>query len=612
MADQNSVFQIICQNGGGAAYTNMCAGSGWFPNMKQMNCPEGTILTNAHVVRNAKDIFIRLPAAHNTDIRAYVRGISSDLDIAVLELKPQQLKQVKAILSERYGTSEIPQLTLADSNSVHPKHYTSPVRPPIFARGYPLGTEYQMTTQGIVSGLKHTRNQVYIVTTATINSGNSGGPCVNEAGEVIGINSMKLVSKGVEEINMIIPSNRIKRTLPLMLDNHENIDVVHKALARILFQKQLMKLGLDAAKVEQAKSVAELMHEVDEDVDYKVVVSNWNQHNIGGFKRGKDGVVTPVTISDWFTKHVHNNPGGHSLFKQVFEKLHNNEIDEVVSMRKKGFKNFYCNPCMTEELGCGKDHGNKGNKNVADQLMSNVVVPPRILHIPKLGFTYSHGTGKPMLEYYKAPPQVKSGIIISSISRCGLFNECGFLLGDVLYSIDEQPVSDYGEVWLGSRGVSLNVLDVLSSVDWGSVCVCGVLRGGSCVELEFRYRELRGVSAGELRLLDSVLDVGVLRGEVLGVKGVELKPLRLNDVLEYKMLNYMGDEHAHKFRIMVSNIDTHSTAYHAKSIRPGDILSTFNEKPIPNNWKDFAQMVSEHPEDQPLHLTTESNRIIVL
>ena len=240
MADQNSVFQIICQNGGGAAYSNMCAGSGWFPNIKQMNCPEGTILTNAHVVRNAKDIFIRLPAAHNTDIRAYVRGISSDLDIAVLELKPQQLKQVKAILSERYGTSEIPQLTLADSNSVHPKHYTSPVRPPIFARGYPLGTEYQMTTQGIVSGLKHTRNQVYIVTTATINSGNSGGPCVNEAGEVIGINSMKLVSKGVEEINMIIPSNRIKRTLPLMLDNHENIDVVHKALARILFQKQLI------------------------------------------------------------------------------------------------------------------------------------------------------------------------------------------------------------------------------------------------------------------------------------------------------------------------------------------------------------------------------------
>lgn len=166
MADQNSVFQIICQQPGGAAYSNMCAGSGWFPCTKQMNCPEGTILTNAHVVRNAKDIFIRLPAAHNTDIRAYVKGISSDLDIAVLELKPPQIKQVKQLLQQRYQVNEIPTLKLADSDSVHPHKYTSPVRPPIFARGYPLGTEYQMTTQGIVSGLKHTRNQVYIVTTA--------------------------------------------------------------------------------------------------------------------------------------------------------------------------------------------------------------------------------------------------------------------------------------------------------------------------------------------------------------------------------------------------------------------------------------------------------------
>ena len=120
------------------------------------------------------------------------------------------------------------------------------------------------------------------------------------------------------------------------------------------------------------------------------------------------------------------------------------------------------------------------------------------------------------------------------------------------------------------------------------------------------------MDAGELRLLDSVLDASVLNGEVLSMRGVTLKPLRLDDVIRYKKTEYMGDEHLHKFRIMVSNIDTHSAAYHAKSIRPGDILSTFNEKPIPNNWKDFVQMVSEHPEDQPLHLTTESNRIIVL
>ena len=207
MADQNSVFQIIVQQPTPQAYKNMCAGSGFFIDPVQHDVAEGTMITNAHVVRTAQDIFIRLPAAHKTDIRAYIVGMSTDYDIAVLHFMPKELQKVKDILQARYGVKEIPTLKFADSDMVHPQTFLKPKRPNVYARGYPLGTEYQMVTNGVVSGLKHTRSQCYIVTTATINGGNSGGPCVNEDGDVIGINSMKLVAKGVEEINMIIPSN---------------------------------------------------------------------------------------------------------------------------------------------------------------------------------------------------------------------------------------------------------------------------------------------------------------------------------------------------------------------------------------------------------------------
>jgi len=195
----------------------------------------------------------------------------------------------------------------------------------------------------------------------------------------------------------------------------------------------------------------------------------------------------------------------------------------------------------------------------------------------------------------------------------GLFGAQGFKKGDVLYSLDGRAVSDYGEVWCGSSGVSRNVFDVLSSVDWGGSVVVSVLRvGGECVDVDFRYSELRGSALGELRLLDSVLDASVLVKEVLGIKGVTMKPLRLNDVVNYRMANYMGDEHAHKFRIMVANIDSHTVAYHAKSIRPGDILHMVNNKPVPDNWNDFAQMMKQLDTELPLHLTTESNKIIII
>ena len=104
----------------------------------------------------------------------------------------------------------------------------------MFARGYPLGTEYQQVTDGRISGIKHAREQEYIVTTATINPGNSGGPAVNEEGNVIGINSMKI--NGAEGINMIIPSNRILRMLPHLMNNSEN----EKELERVIQAAQIM------------------------------------------------------------------------------------------------------------------------------------------------------------------------------------------------------------------------------------------------------------------------------------------------------------------------------------------------------------------------------------
>lgn len=185
------------------------------------------------------------------------------------------------------------------------------------------------------------------------------------------------------------------------------------------------------------------------------------------------------------------------------------------------------------------------------------------------------------------------------------------LEGDFLWSVDGVSISNYGELWNGN--VSLNVVDVLSGLDFGSRLKLSVLRvGGVLKEVLFCYEEQRGRALGELRLLDSVLDASVLGVEVLRVRGVTLKPLRLDDVVHYNMVNYMGDEHAHKFRIMVSNMDSHSAAYHAKTIRPGDILDKLNGKSIPNNWEDFAAMIKQHPEDVPLHIRTESNKIIIL
>ena len=95
----NSVVQIIATQSK-PAFSHMVAGSGWFP----ADYEEGIIITNAHVVNGSEAIFIRMPCAHTTDVRVYVRGISTDLDIAVLYLLGIELLQNRLYSVGHYMT----------------------------------------------------------------------------------------------------------------------------------------------------------------------------------------------------------------------------------------------------------------------------------------------------------------------------------------------------------------------------------------------------------------------------------------------------------------------------------------------------------------------------
>ena len=189
----------------------------------------------------------------------------------------------------------------------------------------------------------------------------------------------------------------------------------------------------------------------------------------------------------------------------------------------------------------------------------------------------------------------------------------GFLVGDFLHGVGGDSVSNYGEVWCSRSNVGRKLVDVLSSLDFGGVVECRVLRKVGLnvedVSVSFCYRE---GGQGELRAPLGFLDASVLSSEVYDVMGVRLKPLRLSDVLQFNLVNYMGDEHAHKFRVVISNLDTHSDAYHSKTLRPGDILSKINNQPVPNTWVDVVKVLNAHPEESPLHLTTESGKIIII
>ncbi len=148
--------------------------------------PDGVILTNTHVVDDAKEVTVRL--TDNREFRAKVIGKDPVSDVAVLRIDAKNLPTVK----------------LGDSGHVKVGEW-------VVAIGSPYGFDNSVTA-GIVSAkARSLGNDSYVPflqTDAAVNPGNSGGPLFNLRGEVIGINS-QIYSRngGFQGLSFAIPIN---------------------------------------------------------------------------------------------------------------------------------------------------------------------------------------------------------------------------------------------------------------------------------------------------------------------------------------------------------------------------------------------------------------------
>jgi serine protease Do len=147
---------------------------------------DGLILTNAHVVREAKDVTVKL--SDRREYTAKVLGLDTATDIAVL----------------RVDATDLPVVRLGDPRSLE-------VGDPVLAIGAPYGLE-QTATSGIVSAkgrsLPGDAVVPFIQTDAAVNPGNSGGPLFDGTGSVVGINS-QIYSRngGFQGVSFAIPIN---------------------------------------------------------------------------------------------------------------------------------------------------------------------------------------------------------------------------------------------------------------------------------------------------------------------------------------------------------------------------------------------------------------------
>jgi serine protease Do len=191
----------LTQSGQQGAPAQFAAGSGWIYDN------QGHIVTNAHVVQGADRVEVTY--ADGTQLRATVVGIDPDSDLAVI--KPDG------------DASKYKPLELADSEKLA-----------VGDRAIAIGNPFERAgtmTQGIVSGLHRsvaglsqtTSGGSYTIpdavqTDAALNPGNSGGPLLNNLGQVIGVNEQ--IESSVRQssgVSFAIPSNLVKQVADTLI-----------------------------------------------------------------------------------------------------------------------------------------------------------------------------------------------------------------------------------------------------------------------------------------------------------------------------------------------------------------------------------------------------------
>lgn len=212
-----SVEEVQSFFGGVTQQTSESAGTGI---IISQNDTELLIVTNNHVVEGSDTLTVTFDDA--TSVEANIKGTNSEYDVAVIAVP------LDSIPNDTMDAISV--AALGDSTSLK-------VGEPAIAIGNALGYGQSVTT-GVISALNRSVSETdqqtgqtvessakLIQTDAAINPGNSGGALVNVNGEVIGINSSKLVGETVEGVGYAIPISDVSDLIQELMNQETKTKV---------------------------------------------------------------------------------------------------------------------------------------------------------------------------------------------------------------------------------------------------------------------------------------------------------------------------------------------------------------------------------------------------
>lgn len=442
------------------------AGSGFFID------EDGYFLTNYHVAGKTKRLEISMPSVSRQRFAAELVGCKPSRDVALCRLTPAGKTKFEAFLKKEVtGTNGIiPWLPLAQENRLNPAQE-------IMALGYPLADEFKRTIghiSGISSGISVSgnNNMLFCQISAAINSGNSGGPSVNEHGEVVGINTASAIGVGVEATHYMSPVHTFRH----LIEEFKKHRILHFDLG-IYFQPTTQNiidaLGCPTSGIYVTHAPAgSFAHSVGfRQGDIIMMINNQALDN--------DGLIT----TDWIDAKVPATDILEHLEVGAPIEAHVWRNNEALTLH--GIMPAYAAPTISTAV---PEHGHLDYR----ALGGLVVQPLRANHLELAYDQASRGINPQLYTFIKNPRNAMSDFII--ITR--VFNgtqaehERALSAGSIITEINDQPVhtlADFDAQVQATKGDYITVKT--SSGDMAALHIPTLLEEDVILRDQHRYDE---------------------------------------------------------------------------------------------------------------------------
>ncbi len=344
---------------------------------------KGYILTNRHVVDKADRIRVKLhgdPAQYD----AKVIGSDAETDLAVIRIEPK-----KGVPVAKMGNSD--GMSVGDW---------------VLAIGSPFGLEATVTA-GIISAkgrdISGSSFQPFLQTDAAINPGNSGGPLVNLAGEVIGVNTAIITSRGsYEGVGFAQPSNMAVKVYNQIIKNGR----VSRGSIGIEFNREESPAALRVYGAKEGVLISNVMPGSPADK--------------GGLKSGDvilavDGA--PIQNGNDLVTKISETPVGNKVRIRFLRDGKEQETSVAVGDRAEIFKDRLGEP---EESRGEKEQG-EGKFGISIQNLTSELAN-------RLGIRETEG------------------VVVMEVDSGGFAEDAGLQRGDIIVEINRKPVRSVTDV----------------------------------------------------------------------------------------------------------------------------------------------------------------------